>query len=418
MGAACVEVLEQAIVVGAAGVRVGRGRPDDEDGQTGDEAAPESRQCGCPQVARSVPDDSRDDCRTGKCDEKWQEHPSLEDGRRGKSEEPPCTDGKASEEPEATSSDQLLADAAREQHREHRVGEEREEKDDHGSPEVRLGVQAGVLNEAVANERKGDECAPDNDGTQTGAAGFGRLDTYSTGSPCAPEAEPPVCPPSLDVIELAEHRLPPIKAIGRETSNREGEQLPRSIRPDPTSTETRAIAGAPNSAARTRSAKRNTAAMTHLEAQVDAACVAAAVREEQQRERVPTHPPSSGRDGEAADPSAAFPPTSHPAMPGRKDARGSGTATPTVARSPAQARSHTATWEGRPPKPQGPSQFAETGGGHEPYRNSTYIEIEVKPATQLDTAAEGRPRSHSAWVKTSASRLGQCSGMSHENGRT
>jgi hypothetical protein len=92
----------------------------------------------------------------------------------------------------------------------------------------------GVLNEAVGNECEGDDCAPDNDGTQTGAAGFGRLDTYATDRPCAPEAEPPACPPSLDVIELADHRLFPVEAIGRKASSCEGEQLPRSIRPDPT----------------------------------------------------------------------------------------------------------------------------------------------------------------------------------------
>jgi hypothetical protein len=120
--------------------------------------------------------------------------------------------------------------------------------------------------------------------------------------------------------------------------------------------------------------------MTHLEAQGDAACVAASVPEEQQRERVPTRPPSSGKDGEAADPPAAFPPTSHPVIPGRKDARGSDTASPTGPQPPAQAHSRTATRKGQPPKPQGPSQFAETGADREPCINSTYIEIQVNPS--------------------------------------
>ena len=73
-----------------------------------------------------------------------------------------------------------------------------------------------------------------------------------------PTTEPPALSPSLDSIELDEHRLCPVRSIGRQTLRCEDEQQPaRSPSAAPRMRRARTIAGSANVAARVTSARTN-----------------------------------------------------------------------------------------------------------------------------------------------------------------
>ena len=156
----------------------------------------------------------------------------------------------------------------------------------------------------------------------------------------------------------------------------------------------RTIAGTANVAARIRSARTNSAAMTHPEARADAGFAAARRNESRTSLRARGHSTSGDRDVEAADRAAARPPTSPPAGHGRKAAPGSDTANPTGARPPVPTHSHTATPTDRPPKRRAPSWSEERDGESEPtLPNSTYVEMKRKPKVLSVQTVRGSARS-------------------------
>jgi hypothetical protein len=94
---------------------------------------------------------------------------------------------------------------------------------------VGLRAETWVLNEAVADECNGNGCAPEDDGPETGAAGFRGLKSYATGGTSAAEREPPAFLASLNVLELREHRLRPLRALRRQPAQYAGEEPSRAI---------------------------------------------------------------------------------------------------------------------------------------------------------------------------------------------